>query len=129
MRIPNLVLTKNWFDLILSGLKKEEYRGIKSYWISRLTQCKGINNHNKRGSYCKMQNCKSCLVEADGFHPMSYDTVRFTNGYGNCRPAMLVELKDIRTGFGLVEWGAPDDEKVFILYLRDVLETHNIKSP
>jgi len=28
----HLTLTKNWFDLILSGEKKEEYREIKPYW-------------------------------------------------------------------------------------------------
>ena len=32
----HLTLTKNWFDLILSGKKKEEYREIKPYWEKRL---------------------------------------------------------------------------------------------
>ena len=31
-----LTLKKNWFDLILSGEKKEEYREIKPYWEKRL---------------------------------------------------------------------------------------------
>ena len=30
-----LTLNKKWFDMILSGVKKEEYREIKSYWIKR----------------------------------------------------------------------------------------------
>lgn len=34
----HLTLTKNWFDLILSGEKKEEYREIKPYWEKRLME-------------------------------------------------------------------------------------------
>lgn len=36
MRTLHLVLTKQWFDMILSGEKKEEYRRIKPYWNIRL---------------------------------------------------------------------------------------------
>ena len=32
----HLTLKKKWFDMILSGEKKEEYREIKPYWTSRL---------------------------------------------------------------------------------------------
>ena len=30
-----LTLKKQWFDMILSGVKKEEYRDIKPYWEKR----------------------------------------------------------------------------------------------
>ena len=36
MKYLYLTLKKNWFDLILSGEKKEEYREIKPYWEKRL---------------------------------------------------------------------------------------------
>lgn len=32
----HLTLKKEWFDMILSGEKKEEYREIKEYWSKRL---------------------------------------------------------------------------------------------
>ena len=35
-RILHLTLLKKWFDLILAGTKKEEYREIKPYWTKRL---------------------------------------------------------------------------------------------
>lgn len=127
MNILNLTLTKNWFDLILSGIKKEEYREIKPYWITRLAKCKGRNNPNTTGFYCKKANCNACLKRGNGFHPIQYDAVQFTNGYGNSKPSMLVKLEKISVGFGSVKWGAPDDEKVFILLLGDILETRNIK--
>lgn len=38
MRILHLTLKKKWFDMILSGEKKEEYREIKPYWIKRLSK-------------------------------------------------------------------------------------------
>lgn len=39
-KILYLTLKKQWFDLINSGIKTEEYREIKPYWIKRL------ENHN-----------------------------------------------------------------------------------
>jgi len=35
-RILHLTLKKRWFDLISSGVKKEEYRELKPYWHKRL---------------------------------------------------------------------------------------------
>ena len=36
MRILDLSLTYHWFDLIKSGIKKEEYREIKPFYTTRL---------------------------------------------------------------------------------------------
>lgn len=36
MRILHLTLKKQWFDLIASGVKREEYREMKPYWHVRL---------------------------------------------------------------------------------------------
>lgn len=49
----HLTLKKNWFDLILSGEKKEEYREIKPYWEKRLIGKKydRIIFRNGYGSY------------------------------------------------------------------------------
>lgn len=41
-KILYLTLKKQWFDLINSGVKTEEYREIKSYWEKRL----GNNNYD-----------------------------------------------------------------------------------
>lgn len=37
-KILHLTLTKKWFDMIYSGIKKEEYREIKEYWDKRLSK-------------------------------------------------------------------------------------------
>jgi len=36
MRILHLTLKKQWFDMIASGWKTEEYRAITHYWTVRL---------------------------------------------------------------------------------------------
>lgn len=35
-KILTLTVSKQWFDMIASGEKAEEYREIKDYWIVRL---------------------------------------------------------------------------------------------
>ncbi len=36
LKVLHLTLKKSWFDMILSGVKKEEYREMKPYWHKRL---------------------------------------------------------------------------------------------
>jgi hypothetical protein len=35
-RVLHLTLKRQWFDMIASGVKREEYREIKPYWNKRL---------------------------------------------------------------------------------------------
>lgn len=77
MNILHLTLKKQWFDMIASGQKKEEYREIKPYWEKRLI----IGTH--------------------------FDAVSFRNGYSKDAPKMLVECKGVFTGHGVLAWGAP----------------------
>ena len=41
-KVLTLAVSKEWFDMIVSGEKNEEYRVIKPYWASRL-----VNNKPK----------------------------------------------------------------------------------
>lgn len=78
--------------MILSGVKKEEYREMKPYWHKRLL--------NK-----------------------SYDVIQFRNGYSKNAPTMIVELKGIKSSLGIIEWGAPEKEPVYILELGYIILT------
>ena len=91
MKILHLTLKKKWFDMIKSGVKKEEYREMKPYWCKRL--------RNK-----------------------GYDAIKFTNGYNRDSPSFLIEIKERLTGLGIIEWGAPPEERVFILKLGKILK-------
>lgn len=98
-RILHLTLKKQWFDMIASGVKKEEYREIKDYWIKRL---------------------KDMSIK-EPFHAfIPYDKIVFKNGYAKNAPTIVVEYKGIRIGYGNKEWGA-DDEVCFCIKLGDIL--------
>ena len=51
-----------------------------------------------------------------------YDVIRFRNGYAKDSPTMTVELKEILSGLGITQWGAPEEKNVYILRLGKVLE-------
>lgn len=89
-RVLHLTLKKRWFDMIASGVKREEYREMKPYWNKRLLSKK-------------------------------FDAVQFRNGYSPASPTMLVELKELQSGLGIIEWGAPEGKEVFILRLGKIL--------
>jgi len=56
MKILHLTLKKKWFDMIRSGIKKEEYREIKPYWRKRLL-FKEFDAIHFRNGYGKSMPC------------------------------------------------------------------------
>jgi len=94
MKILHLTLKKKWFDMIRSGIKKEEYREIKPYWRKRLL-------HSK------------------------FDAIHFRNGYGRAVPSFTIELTGLYRSLGIVKWGAPEGEEVFILRLGEIITSHS----
>lgn len=54
-------------------------------------------------------------------HNKDHDAVIFRNGYSKDAPKIKVELKGIRRGTGLPNWGAPTDRDVYILQLGSLL--------
>lgn len=98
----HLTLKKKWFDMILSGEKKEEYREIKDYWDNRLK---------------------------DEFHTSfkHFDTITFKNGYAKNAPELTIKLLHISVDYGLKEWGADRGVKYFVLLLGEIISTKNIK--
>jgi len=93
MNILHLTLEKQWFDMIASGVKREEYREMKPYWNKRL-MC------NKK----------------------QYDKILFRNGYSRNAPRLLIEFTELQSGLGIIEWGAPEGKAVYILKLGAILE-------
>lgn len=75
-KILNLPINKLWFDMIISGQKTEEYRVIKSYWVSRLVE--------QRVPY---------------FTYKPFTHVRFVNGYRVDSPAIIKTIMSISVGY------------------------------
>ena len=55
----------------------------------------------------------------------TYDVISFRNGYAKDAPTMIVQLKSICSCVGILEWGAPEDKPVYILFLGRILEIQN----
>lgn len=51
-----LPIKKKWFDMILSGEKKEEYREIKPYYDSRLNKKVNFCESTGYGYYILLRN-------------------------------------------------------------------------
>lgn len=85
-KVLNLVVTKKWFDMIVSGAKNEEYREIKPYWIKRLT----TNCERGHEVWIEMK-CGKVL-----YRP--YTHVLFSAGYGKNRPSIEKEIESISIG-------------------------------
>ena len=50
-----------------------------------------------------------------------YNVIIFRNGYATTSPTVSVELKELLSGLGIIEWGAPENQEVYILRLGDIL--------
>ena len=87
--ILKLVLKKEWYDMIDSGFKKEEYRVIKPYWD------KILNGHTQ------------------------HEIVRFYLGYSKNRPQMTFRIKSIEKGIGQEVWGAEPGKEYYVIKLGE----------
>ena len=109
-RVLKLTIKKEWFDMILSGQKTEEYRELKDYWINRLTEDK---------SYCQMGSSGYAINER------KYDWVRFTNGYNKHSPSVTLKCKGIEISKGNPYWGAIENEYYFVIKLGSEIVRSN----
>lgn len=122
MKTLHLVLKAKWYDMIASGVKKEEYREIKPYWVNRLLRI-------KRDFAYDFDSYSDCInmLESETKHAMDamdaeyidYDYICFHRGYTSTTMTFVVESIDI--GQGKPEWGAPADRDVFIIKLGERL--------
>lgn len=97
-----LPIKKKWFDMILSGEKKEEYREIKPYYMSR------FKNVFEMAPY--------------SFIPIGnhQEQVMFRNGYSNNSPSFIADCTlDIKKG--KEKWGAEKDTDYYVLTIKKIV--------
>lgn len=110
MKILELPLKKEWYNMIESGEKREEYREIKPYWSKRfvgfdaplLSHRYGYQHANVKG----------------------YTHVRFRYGY--TKRTMLYKIDEIIIERGNPYWGAPE-YPVFIIKFHEMKTTKIMK--
>lgn len=135
--------------MIKSGVKKEEYREIKKYWVRRLfkhydifyvlndtcIECKHrIDVENI--PCCGITNTYKYVCDINKFiwndsYFNKFDKIVFKNGYAKDAPSVCVEFKGIRIGKPKIEWCADtidfdEDngyyEDCFIIELGNIVE-------
>ena len=133
MKTLHLNLKKEWFDMIVLGIKKEEYREIKEHWVSQFLFPTGgyigtFSNNSSRstfnyltGKYRKRWIALIYGLESLCFKFNSFETITFSNGYAKDRPQFEIEFKGFEIREGKTEWGAEPNKKYFVLKLGEVI--------
>ena len=120
MKTLKLTLNKQWFDLIEKGIKKEEYREIKQYWIKRITGGYVVNvgtgqKIEDNGAYNAIANNLENIKNTKKWQPQNFDRVEFKNGYSPKSPQVTFECLGIKYGKGKSEWGAEPHKFYFVI--------------
>lgn len=115
MKVLDLPLKKEWYKMIESGIKREEYRVLKPFWLKRIFGC------DADMYYCstKGASCYSCNLP-NYLKPKDFTHVRFRYGY--TKRTMTYEIINISIGVGYRNWGAPDC-KVIIIKIGKICDT------
>jgi hypothetical protein len=113
--ILELPLKKEWYNLIESGVKKEEYREIKPFWLKRLFTKESIKEINV-DNVCNNVEELITLYSTGKIKLKQFDKVRFRYGY--TKKTMTYYVRNITIGKGNKDWGAMD-EPVFIISLGE----------
>ncbi len=121
MKTLHLNLKKKWFDMILNGIKPEEYRAITMYFINLLIDKTNFKDWGDNDFIREIEYHGLEILELK-----KYDTVTFSNGYAKNRPQFEIELLGIEIGQGREEWGAVKNEKYFVLKLNKIIRHENI---
>lgn len=104
MKVLHLTLKRNFFDMIASDEKKEEYRELKDYWNVRL-------------NFGELKDVKIDRY----FLPRKFDYVHFVDGYNRPR-SINVKWEGIRIGTGKEEWGAEPGKEYFVIKLGEIIK-------
>lgn len=107
-----LPIKKKWFDMILSGEKKEEYREIKPYYMTRFRNMMSV--HSLVSDNAVIERLRK---DQDRF----LYRIQFRNGYGKNSPSFVAKCT-LSIGTGKEEWGAEKDKEYFILTVQEILK-------
>lgn len=91
-KVLTLTVSKEWFDMIVSGEKTEEYREIKPYWASRL-----VNRQAGSGEVLFDEFGGHCRVIGE-LEYKTYTHVLFINGYRKDSSRIGKEIESISIG-------------------------------
>ena len=111
MKTLTLSLKKQWFDMIKSGEKKEEYREIKPRYFEIFCTTLGCFEANRSNDFDVSFHLK--WPEEQGF-----DCLVFTLGYpkaDDTERRLVFKNPKISIGTGKPEWGAEPNKLYFVI--------------
>ena len=115
-----LPIKKKWFDMILSGEKKEEYREIKEYYETRFQNLFGAITIYPSSIFSHRSKYELLQGEAvpEETRKDSVQEIIFRNGYSKDSKAIKARCR-LRIGKGRPEWGAEPDKQYYTLEILD----------
>lgn len=115
-----LPIQKKWYDMILSGEKKEEYREIKEYYETRFQNLFGAITIYPSSFFSDRSKYELLQGEAvpEEIRKDSIQEIFFRNGYSKDSKAIKASCR-LRIGKGRPEWGAEPDKQYYILEILD----------
>lgn len=99
-KVLNLVVTKKWFDMIVSGEKNEEYREIKPYWVTRLFRNNSniVDVRHLAFGLAGRTDLLKKYIDTQRIVLKQYTHVLFINGYRKDSPRIEKEIESISIG-------------------------------
>ena len=120
MKILYLPVKKQWFTMEDTGVKTEEYRRITPFWVKRLLWDADFDEPIDDSDTDLLPEAYEHGLDAGCFAFRDYTHVMLTAGYpkkDDMSRRALFPIERMRIGRGRTEWGAPANEKVFIIQL------------
>ena len=105
-KVLKLVVSKQWFDIIASGEKTEEYRIIKDYWAKRLLLVRSEledpfskldKDLSEKWDSISPEMAKYCF-NSPYYKTVPFTHVLFINGYRKDSPRIEKEIESITIG-------------------------------
>lgn len=123
-----LVLKGQWYGMIATNQKREEYREVTPFWLSRLLTW---NDGETLPDYFATDEIYTEILrkkldeKAAGSknREIRYknDDVEFYLGYATNRPSMTWKIESIRIAEGNPVWGAEPGKRYFVIKLGERL--------
>lgn len=118
--VLDLPLMGKWYEMTASGVKKEEYREIKPYWIKRMFKEKIALCETFRPITPQMaqfyDEYPHILKEKCELGRLKFRYTHIRIRYGYTKRTLQREVESVRIGIGNPEWGAPDHDVIIIKY-------------
>lgn len=105
-KVLTLTVSKEWFDMIVAGEKKEEYRIIKGYWAKRLLLVRSEleepfskldKDLSEKWDSISPEMAKYCF-NSPYYKTVPFTHVLFINGYRDDSPRIEKEIESISIG-------------------------------